>query len=163
MPRLLLAALLLSAPVAASDDHTGTEVSVSVGAGLAYELIGVNFAVRQEHFEGYLGLGLASALPGAAAGARYFLRPDGSGFFLGLNLAAHSFTGELLDCCAPDRTTRLFWATLTPGYRHAWEHVYLQAALGGGVAYTLQTNNDGHPQKSIGVLPDAMLAIGARF
>lgn len=159
---LLLAAF--SARAADDDEHTRPEVSISLGAGLAYEFAGISLAVRSEHVEGYLGLGLASILVhGLAGGARYFFAPDGDGFFLGMNLGAHTFDGVLFDCCAPERTTRFFWATLTPGYRFAWEHVYLQAAAGGGPFYSFETNRTGVPTKNLYLLPDAMLAIGARF
>lgn len=62
---------------------------------------------------------------------------------------------------APD--TRLFWATLTPGYRQSWEHFFLQAALGGGVGYQLEIDRFAPATKSWFPVPDAMLAAGARF
>src|SRR5438067_2541881 len=58
-------AILLAAGAARADN----EISLSLGGGWAYELVGFNIAARSGHYEGYAGLGLLSALRGIARGA----------------------------------------------------------------------------------------------
>jgi len=154
-----LVALLLVAGAGHAQDARERDVSISIGGGLAYELVGVNVAYRARHLEGYLGLGLLSALPGASIGARYFVRPDGTGFFVALNAAGHR--GFLDDQAT---SASLFWATITPGYRLGSGAVYLQGAIGGGVAYLFRTyRTPPSPTKDFAPVPDAMLAFGFRF
>ena len=160
---LFLALLLVGGAARAADDHAGTEFSLSLGAGLAYELAGFNFAVRRGHFEGFLGAGLLTLIPGFSAGARWFLQPDVGGFFVGLNLGAHAWTGGLFDA---DGSTggSAFWATVTPGYRWAWEQFFLQAAIGGGLVYNVTSwSTPPSPRRRLFPYPDAMLAAGIRF
>jgi len=83
-------ALLLASAARGEDRFADRESAISLGGGLAYEFVGVNLALRRKNFEGYLGLGLLSVLPGVAIGGRYYLRPDGTGFFFALNLAGHA-------------------------------------------------------------------------
>jgi hypothetical protein len=159
----ILIAALLVAGAARAEPASNSEFSVSLGGGLAYEIFGLNFAYRSEHVEGYLGLGGLSFLPGIAAGARWFLRPDGDGFFVGINLAAHTWKGGLFDSNG-STGGRLFWATLTPGYRWAWEHFFLQAAIGGGVVYSMTFwKTPPSPDRNWNPTVDAVLAAGVRF
>jgi hypothetical protein len=137
------------------------ETSVSLGGGFAYELAGLNFGFRSGNYEGYFGVGLLSFLPGVAGGARYFFNPDGSGFFIGVNAAFHT---DDLRIDEPDAIGgRFFTATLTPGYRLAFSHFFLQAALGGGAAYQTTYWSDTAPTRSWFVIPDAMLGLGFRI
>jgi hypothetical protein len=159
----ILMAALLFAGAARAEPARNSEFSISLGGGLAYEVLGLNFSYRSEHVEGYLGLGWFSLLPGVAAGARWFPRLDGDGFFVGLNLAAHTWTGGLFDSNG-STGGQAFWATLTPGYRVAWEHFFLQAAIGGGVGYVSTSwTTPPSPTHDWGLIPDAALAAGFRF
>jgi len=174
-PALAILILAASSAVAADPIESAppTEVSVSLGLGLAYEVGGLELAYRAGHVEGYLGLGLASFLPGASVGGRYFVHDDGSGFFVGLNLAAHGWSRfyGLFDNPQswPSTSGVLAWATVTPGYRFAWDKVFVEAAIGGGFYYSRTTcpactPADGPPvAHSFGLLPDATLAVGLRF
>jgi len=151
-------AILLAAGAARADN----EISLSLGGGWAYELVGFNFAARSGHYEGYAGLGLLSALRGIALGGRYFFRDDGTGFFLGLNTAAHADTVRIDE--SDSTGGRLFWATLTPGYRATFGSFFLQAAIGGGVFYSITFwSTPPSPTKDWGAFPDAALALGFRF
>jgi len=175
--RIAFAMFLLASSAAVAADPLEstrpTEISVSLGAGLAYEGIGLELAYRSGHAEGYLGLGLASFLPGASFGGRYFVHDDGSGFFVGLNLAAHGWSRfyGLFDNpqAFPPTGGVLFWATVTPGYRIAWDKVFVEGALGGGVSYQRTTcpgcdaSLGPKVEHSFGLLPDLMLAVGLRF
>jgi hypothetical protein len=159
----ILIAALLVAGAARAEPARNSEFSISLGGGLAYEGLGLNLSFRSEHVEGYLGLGLFSFLPGVAAGARWFLRPDGDGFFVGLNLAGHTWTGGLFDSNG-STGGRAFWATLTPGYRATFDSFFLQAALGGGISYAMTFwTTPPSPTRGWGPIPDAALAAGFRF
>ncbi len=141
----LAAALLAAGSARATETSEVPQFSVSLGGGF-----------------GYLGLGLLTLIPGAAFGARWFPRPDGAGFFLGLNGGFHSYTGSFFENGATGG--RFVSATLTPGYRFAWEHFFLQAAVGGGFLYALTFYyRPPSPTKNWTFFPDAMLALGLRF
>src|SRR5712664_815975 len=156
----LLIAVLLGAGAGQAQDTRDRDVSISLGGGLAYDLVDLNLAYRAGHVEGFLGLGLLTLLPGASIGARYFVRPDGTGFFMALNAAGHR--GVFLDDQATSGS--LFWATVTPGYRLAIESSFLQVAIGGGVAYLFKTfDTPPSPTKRLVPILDAMLALGFRF
>jgi len=158
----LAAALLAAGSARATETSEVPQFSVSLGGGFAYEIVGLNLALRVDHVEGYLGLGLLTLIPGAAFGARWFPRPDGAGFFLGLNGGFHSYTGSFFENGATGG--RFVSATLTPGYRFAWEHFFLQAAVGGGFLYALTFYyRPPSPTKNWTFFPDAMLALGLRF
>ena len=90
------------------------------------------------------------------------LRPDGTGFFLALNLAGHADNVRI--DASGSTGGRLFWATITPGFRLAWDSFFLQAALGAGAVYD-QTYWTTPPSPTGGwqILPDAMIAAGFRF
>lgn len=167
LPACAIALALLLAGAARAEDPLSLahrESSVSLGGGFSYELLGLNLAHRREHLEGFLGLGLLSFLaPGASIGGRYYLGPDGTGFFFALNLAFHGWKGGLFDSNGSTGGLTL-WATITPGYRLAWDHFFLQAAIGGGLFYTSHDWPTPPSQtKGVGLLPDAMLAAGWRF
>jgi hypothetical protein len=158
----LCCGFLLAGAARAEENTWQRETSVSVGGGLAYEVLGLDVALRRDHLEGYVGIGLLSFLKGLAAGGRYYLRPDGNGFFLAVNLGAH-FDNIRID--ANDSTGgRLFWATFTPGYRLVAGGFFLQIAIGGGLVFD-RTYWSTPPLVTGGwqVLPDAMLALGGRF
>ena len=158
----LCCGFLLAGAARAEEKAYERETSISLGGGFAYEILGLNVALRREHVEGYVGIGLLSFLKGLAAGGRYYLRPDGAGFFLALNLGAHA---DNIRIDAADSTGgRLFWATLTPGYRLASGGFFLQIAIGGGLVFD-RTYWSTPPLVTGGwqALPDAMLAAGGRF
>ena len=156
MKRFLLLALLCAGAARAG------ETSFSIGGGLAYEAAGVNIAHREGHFETYFGVGLLSFLKGFSGGARWYLGDDGSGFFLALNGAAHADTLRIDEHQATGG--RLFWATLTPGWRFAAGNLFAQVALGAGVGYSITFwNTPPNPTKDWIPVPDAMLALGVRF
>src|SRR5260370_17586015 len=76
-----------------------------------------------------------TVLEGASGGARFFTRPGGSGFFVGLNLGAHmTFFHD------QETTFRIYSATITPGWRFVLgERTFAQLAAGGGLAYSFRT------------------------
>src|SRR5438552_12679593 len=150
--------ILLAAGAARAD----RDLSISLGGGWAYELVGFNFAARSGQLEGYVGLGLLSALRGLALGGRWFFRDDGNGFFLGLNTAAHADTIRIDE--SQSTGGRLFWATVTPGYRATFGSFFVQAAIGGGVFYSITFwSTPPSPTRDWGAFPDAALAAGYRF
>ena len=106
---------------------------------------------------------MLSILPSVALGTRLYARRDGSGFFLGVNLAGDWHEGALFDTDQHARHNYLYVATLTPGYRFAWDTFFLQAAVGGGLAYNFRTWDTSPPTKDLGAIPDAGLAAGFRF
>jgi hypothetical protein len=159
----ILIAALLVAGAARAEPASKSEFSISLGAGGAYDVLGLNLAYRSQHVEGYLGLGWFSFLPGIAAGARWFLRPDGDGFFVGINLAGHTWKGGFFDSNG-STGGQLFWATLTPGYRATFGSFFVQAALGGGIAYWMTSwTTPPSPTRGWAPSPDAALAAGFRF
>jgi len=161
--------------IAPSANFSRPEFSISFGVGLAYEVAGINFAARFGHVEAYVGLGVASLWPGGASfGSRLFLRDDGSGFFLGVNLAAHAPTivygyGFFDDPVIYPSSGFLGWATLTPGYRFVWGKLFFQVALGAGIYYqqtscpTCTPDIGPTQQHSLGFLPDGAISGGLRF
>jgi len=154
--KLLLFGLLLALPARAAEH----EWSFSGGAGLAYELVGVNLAYRSGQVEGYLGVGVMTVLEGASGGARFFARPDGSGFFVGLNLGAHmTFFRD------QETTSRIYSATITPGWRFVLgERAFAQLAAGGGLAYSFRTfRTPPSPERSVLPTPDLLAGVGFRF
>jgi hypothetical protein len=155
-----LLALLLCAGAARAAEN---DVSVSLGGGGAYDLAGLNLSLRRGRVEGYLGAGLIGAVvPGLTGGARLYLNPDGDGFFLGANLAWHADTLHIDEPEA--RGGRLFWATLTPGYRLVAGSLFVQAAFGGGLVHsTTFWSGSRRPEGTTVLAPDAMLAIGVRL
>ena len=157
-----VAGVLAITGAARAAESSEPEFSLSLGGGLAYELLGINAAVRAGHVESYVGLGLMSLLPGVAAGVRWFAQQDGSGFFIGLNGGAHLDTIRIDE---EDSTGgRLFWATVTPGYRVAGKRVFAQIAAGGGiVASTTFWSTPPSPTRNWSFFPDAALGIGVRL
>lgn len=160
MTALILAALL-AGPLHAPD-LAFEETSLSAGGGGAYELAGFNVAHRRGNVEAYVGLGLFSLLPGLAAGGRYYLRPDGSGFFLALNLGAHFDTLRIDE---RDSTGgRLFFATLTPGYRLLFKSFFAHVAIGAGLFYSMTFwRAPPSPTGGVSPVPDALVGAGYRF
>jgi hypothetical protein len=161
-----------AAPMSQDAAAPSGEFSASLGVGLSHELLGVDLAYRRGHIEGYAGLGIASLLPGVSFGGRWFARDDGGGFFVALNLGVHGWSRfyGLGDNPAswPATSGVLGWATVTPGYRFSWDHVYLQASIGAGL-YSDHTScpkctSEGPKEETnAGVIPDVMLAVGLRF
>lgn len=158
----MLALVLVGGAARAEVGPGDPQFAISVGGGFAYELVGINLALRVGHVEGFVGLGVMTLLPGLAAGVRWFPRDDGAGFFLGFNGAYHSYSGSFFD--NDSSSGRFLYATLTPGYRLAWSGFFIQAAVGLGFGYAL-TFYDTPPSPTHGwfLLPDAMLALGFRF
>ena len=172
MKSILLAALLVSGAVRA--ETSDAKLTFSLGGGLAYDLLGFQLGYRSGPAEGYVGLGVLSvALPGAAAGARYFFSGDRAGSFVALNLAWHTGTIQTGDPGPNDYVAtggRLMWATITPGFRAQWGWFFLQGAFGAGVAYSRtfyrapsQPGGPPPPKYGFDLVPDLMLAIGLRL
>jgi hypothetical protein len=157
-------AAMVCAGAARAEPVRNSEFSISLGAGLAYELVGFSFAWRSDHAEGYLGIGVLSELPGFALGGRYYSRDDGNGFFLALNLAGHA-DNVLRVVYDGTKGGRLFWATITPGYRATFgSSFFLQAAIGGGIIFaTTFWTTPPSPTRSWIPVPDLALAAGFRF
>ena len=158
--KLLAALLVITITTAAGAAES--DVSISAGGGLAYELLGLNLSARWGHVEPYAGIGMMSLFSGLAAGVRVFSREDGTGPFLAVNSAFHLDTLRIDERDATGG--RLFWTTVTGGYRIAAGHVFAQASIGGGVIAS-KTFWSTPPQRGTDwfVFPDGSLAIGVRL
>jgi len=89
-PAALLASFLAAAPAGGFQADGGPDFrgKLSLGAGSAHGLVGLNAEGGRGHWAGYLGLGFGNGLPvsGVAAGARWF-GGLGDGPMLSLGLA----------------------------------------------------------------------------
>jgi hypothetical protein len=144
-------------------------VSISAGAGASEDFLGVQLQVREGHLalfaaSGPLALGGLFS-PGygptysAAFGARWYLR-DGDGFFLSGQYAffkEQTCYGACSDPEFPPTWSVTSVATLDAGWRFRWDHLFADAALGGGALWY----NDGGGAH--GPAPDFTLALGWEF
>ena len=174
---MLLALLLAAAP--ALDFH----VSVAAGFGAAYGYAGAHVELAYGNVAAFGGLGLGALLVGDATwisgepagysspqlpfalGLRWSMRPEG-GFFVAATGCTMGYTyRDDYRTLTGNRAS----ATATLGYRWSFETLFVELALGGGIAKAVdQGFSDWQgvltpPRNEVVFQPDGALALGARF
>ena len=162
-------ALLLGLTLLAATDWTGFHTGVSAGVGMGHDLAGARLEVRYDHVSLFAGTGASFFAGdyggkgyGGAFGARWY-SGLGDRFFVSLQYVFVTYQSGYVDDTQQGRTVR-YWvhdaaASAVAGWRWRWSGFFLEAGLGGGLAW--ERGDATHPDPF--PVPDLTLALGWEF
>jgi hypothetical protein len=192
LSRAVLAAAFACA-VAADAVHAGVppaetpasvHVGAALGAGTAYDGLGVNLQVRGEHVGASVGIGAmglaggslfdvsGGSSSGLCASLRWF-KEDGEGLFISLNGTWASFNSHYDPFVQQSQlmSGHAYTATAVIGGRWRWTRLFAEAGLGAGGSWlsTPPHGSSGSPPagsrntEAFTLIPDVSLGAGVEF